>query len=104
MVSYLGVGNNARSQTGTVSVTGMNFGQYNNTPSSRIDTLMCETTAWSAHSALRCVNVNNPTVHSSEVTVNLMVGTRYPQFTFDGAPATWPRFFVIFFLVARGGS
>ena len=80
--------NNARTQAGTVSVFGLNFGQSNNTPSSRLDTNECTTVAWTSASAVNCHNTNSPTIHSGEVTVGTFVGTRYAQFSFDGSRPT----------------
>ena len=89
MVSYLGVDNNARTQSGVVSVAGVNFGNFDFTPSARLDTNDCVTAAWTSFTSLACENVNNPTIHSVEVTLSAFVGTRYPQFTFDGARVTY---------------
>jgi hypothetical protein len=51
-VSYLGVGNNARSMAGSLSVSGLNFGQSDNTPSSRVDSNACSTAAWVSSSSV----------------------------------------------------
>lgn len=84
VVSFLGVDNNARTQTGTVTVSGIDFAQSDNTLSARIDTNACATAAWASATSVMCRNTNGPTIHSVEVTVGLILGTRYPAFTFDG--------------------
>ena len=85
-VSYLGVGNNARSMAGNLSVSGLNFGQSDNTPSSRVDSNSCSTAAWVSSSSVQCASSGgSPSVVSTEVTVGSRVSTRYPMFTFDGA-------------------
>ena len=85
VVSYLGVDNNARTMQGTMTVQGLSFGETNNTPSGRIDSIVCATAAWSSATTVNCVNAHNfPSVITTEITVGLLTGTRYPKFTFDG--------------------
>ena len=83
-VSYVGVDNFGRSHTGSLSVTGVNFGQTDNTPSTRIDTNECGTAGWVSATAVYCHNSVGPTMHTTEVTVAVVAGTRMPAFTFDG--------------------
>ena len=85
-VSYLGVGNFARTAESTVTVSGLSFGTTDNTPSGRVDALTCATAAWASATTVLCWNSNGqPSVITTELTVGGLVGTRYPQFTFDCA-------------------
>ena len=84
MVSYLGVDNSARTMTGTLSVNGLSFSQSDATPTARVDFVVCATAAWSSATTVNCVVTTAPTLISTDVTVGMLVGTRYPAFTFDG--------------------
>ena len=82
-VSYLGVGNNARTMVATVSVAGLSFGQSDSTPSGRIDGVACGTAAWTSGTSVMCRELSAASSASTEVTVGGLAGTRYPAFTFD---------------------
>ena len=87
VVSYLGVDNNARTMTGIVTVSGVSFGQSDNTPSSRVDSHACATVAWASRTTVACASTHGfPSVLSVVVTVGAQGGTRLPAFTFDGVP------------------
>ena len=84
-MSYLGIDNAARTMTGSVTVSGVNFGQNDNTASSRVDTNICTTAAWASATTVLCTSAHGfPSVITTEITVGTLAGTRYPAFTFDG--------------------
>ena len=84
MVSARGaVLNSAGSQiTHSLSVIGLNFAFSDTTPSGRMGSAQCTTTAWSSSTSAVCIGaVADPLV----VTVGTIVGTVTLTFSYDGA-------------------
>ena len=81
--------NFARTHTGSVSVSGVNFGALDFTASGRTDALACATAGWASATTVLCSAATTPTVVTAEVTVAGLAGTRLPAFTFDGGFVMW---------------
>ena len=85
--------NTLRSGTGTVTISGLNFGAYSFTPSllaTGVD--MCGTASWTSGTTVECRVIAATAVKTSyaKVTVGAVVGTRVGfYFTFDGTTEMW---------------
>ena len=77
--------------SGGVSVTlsGVNFGQSDPSPTAHVMMTVCRTTAWSSTTGLVCGGDSGSgvgTLLSVRVTVGELVGTDTGVFTYDGGP------------------
>ena len=75
----------------SVTVSGVSFGSLDATPSSRIGTSSCKTTAWVSGSSVACLlSLGVGTGLAAQATVSAVAGTQTTVFTYDGAAFNVP--------------
>lgn len=76
--------------TGSVTITGTNFGQSDTTPTGAFGATMCSTTVWSTDTSVSCYS-NKPGAGraSVKIYVGAIVGTRTAFFTYNSPIITW---------------
>ena len=84
-VSFVAESNAGTSAGIGLTVSGLNFGLYDNTPSSRIGASGCGTAAWVSLTSVQCVLQHGLNVRlGAAVTVSEVAGTFSSVFSFDG--------------------
>lgn len=86
VVSFLGELNAVSTVGWGVTVSGLDFGTIDVTPTSRLGTTNCLTAAWASSTSAVCVPASGegPTLDTA-MTVEAVVGTRLRTFSYDGA-------------------
>ena len=73
----------------SVTVSGLSFGSLDVTPSMRLGTTLCATSAWASSSSVRCLLVEGAgTMQDVDMTVAGVIGTRTSIFSYDGQRST----------------
>ena len=85
VVSFVGE-NNAATTTGwSVTVSGIDFGSLDTTPTTRLGVSNCLTAAWASSTSLVCFTTPGEGVEKdAAMTVAGVVGTRTKTFSYDG--------------------
>ena len=85
VVSFIGE-NNAATTTGwSVTVSGIDFGSLDTTPTTRLGVSNCLTAAWASSTSLVCFTTPGEGVEKdAAMTVAGVVGTRTKTFSYDG--------------------
>ena len=69
----------------SVTVSGLSFGSLDATPSMRLGTTQCVTSAWASSSSVRCLLAAGAGAKRDvDMTVAGVVGTRTSIFSYDG--------------------
>jgi hypothetical protein len=77
--------NSVKTGASVLTFDGLNFGNYDYTPSSYLDELSCTTAAWSSSTTVTCEASTTPygTSYRASLTVMAVVGTSIDTFTYD---------------------
>ena len=69
----------------SVTISGLNFGSLDATPSMRFETTQCATSSWASSSSVRCLLAAGAgAMRDIDMTVAGVVGTRTSIFSYDG--------------------
>ena len=88
-VTHTNVTNGPSSGSASISLSGVNFGENDQTPTAHVMMTVCDTTSWSSTTGLVCENAGGSGVGgflSVRVTSAVLAGTDSGLFTYDCSP------------------